>query len=341
MWQKTNNLEAQQMTLVPVYDILSCGPRRRFSANGKLVHNSDKVNAQNIPKREQVPAGAPIKFGLRDGLVAPKGKLVVAADLSNIELRLALAMCRQHDKLALIRNGADLYCDFAGKLYNQPVTKADIVPRKVGKAGVLSCQYGTGGATFQNMLFTQAGVIEDLEFCTRTVKTYRSDFDKVSGAWKELDRQIIAMAAGQLRTPEIDGPMIWKTDRVIMPSGFALKYPQIRPSSTERGYCFLRRSHKNAARGGFDTIWGGSFLENLCQSLAAQVIMYYAKVVFDLTGIRPCHQVHDELIWMIDEKDAENFRRVALHVMHQAPVWWPELDLAAEASKPAVSYGAS
>jgi hypothetical protein len=392
----------------------------------------------------------------------------VAADLSNIELRLALAMCRQHDKLALIRNGADLYCDFASKLYNQPVTKANIVPRKVGKAGVLSCiaegqfvmtdagpktiehvglkdkvwdgvefvnhggvefmgvkqvisydgltatpdhrvltggtkqewrqfgrvaksklriarghvrtdwpavwrldedltgtqgartydiincgprqrfcvnnrvvhncQYGTGGATFQNMLYAQAGVIEDLEFCTRVVKTYRSDFDKVSGAWKELDRQIIAMAAGQLRTPEIDGPMIWKTDRVIMPSGFALKYPQIRPSPTERGYCYLRRSHKNAARGGFDTIWGATLLENLAQALGAQVIMYYAKVVYDLTGIRVSHQVHDELIWMVNEKDAENFRRVVSHVMHQAPVWWDSLDLAAEANV-GISYG--
>jgi hypothetical protein len=86
---------------------------------------------------------------------------------------------------------------------------------------------------------------------------------------------------------------------------------------------------------------GEAFIVHNCQSLAAQVIMYYAKVVFDLTGIRPCHQVHDELIWMVNEKDAENFRRVALHVMHQAPIWWPELDLAAEASKPALSYGAS
>lgn len=33
---------------VPVYDIINCGPRHRFSGNGKLVHNSQKINMQNM-----------------------------------------------------------------------------------------------------------------------------------------------------------------------------------------------------------------------------------------------------------------------------------------------------
>lgn len=33
---------------VPVYDILDCGPRHRFGADGKLVHNSQKINMQNM-----------------------------------------------------------------------------------------------------------------------------------------------------------------------------------------------------------------------------------------------------------------------------------------------------
>ena len=37
---------------VPVYDIMNCGPRSRFVANGKVIHNSkgSAINMQNLKR---------------------------------------------------------------------------------------------------------------------------------------------------------------------------------------------------------------------------------------------------------------------------------------------------
>jgi hypothetical protein len=50
---------------VPVYDVLNCGPRHRFVANGKLIGNS---NWQNFPRSD--PAH-PEKGALRRAVKAP------------------------------------------------------------------------------------------------------------------------------------------------------------------------------------------------------------------------------------------------------------------------------
>lgn len=133
--------------LVPVYDIVNCGPRHRFWANGKLVHNSDGINMQNINRNTLVTndtkfgtyvfydkkadrvvnanQGGKVylakhglvdnneellhQFGLRDSFLAPKGKTLVCFDLSQVE-------CVSGDGLVLTDNGIkkmyDIsYCD--------------------------------------------------------------------------------------------------------------------------------------------------------------------------------------------------------------------------------------
>lgn len=44
---------------VPVYDIINCGPRSRFSANNKLVHNSQKINLQNLTRNKGITKKTP------------------------------------------------------------------------------------------------------------------------------------------------------------------------------------------------------------------------------------------------------------------------------------------
>jgi DNA polymerase len=81
---------------------------------------------------------------LRTSIKAPRGFKVVAADLSNIELRLGLYMAGQDDKVELIRNGLDKYLDTATSIFN--MTYDDLVAlgkksreRTTGKVVDLSC----------------------------------------------------------------------------------------------------------------------------------------------------------------------------------------------------------
>ena len=79
MMKSSTNQEARK--LVPVYDITNCGPRHRYMANGKLVHNSDKINLQNLSKRTKDPV-------LRRSMRAMDNHIVLASDSSQIEARM-------------------------------------------------------------------------------------------------------------------------------------------------------------------------------------------------------------------------------------------------------------
>ena len=127
-----------------VYDIVNCGPRHRFWANGKLVHNSDGVNLQNFNRNQLVtsdtPTGTKVFYadkadvvvgvlpdgnvhlaragvvkneeellhvmGLRDALKAPKGKKLVVFDLSQVE-------CVSGDGFVLTNNGLKKICEIS------------------------------------------------------------------------------------------------------------------------------------------------------------------------------------------------------------------------------------
>ena len=120
--------------LVPVYDIVNCGPRHRYTANGRLVHNCDGTNLQNLPRKSR----------LKKAIIPPIGYSIVGADLSNIELRVGLAFAGQMDKLKMLGDGMDLYKDFASKAFNVPYDEVDDDARFVGKTASLSLIYGTG-----------------------------------------------------------------------------------------------------------------------------------------------------------------------------------------------------
>ena len=75
------NTQAQddRAKIEPVYDILNCGPRHRFWANGKLVHNS--ANMQNLPSgRREGQSDL-----LRRSIIAQGNSVIVNYDASQIE----------------------------------------------------------------------------------------------------------------------------------------------------------------------------------------------------------------------------------------------------------------
>lgn len=117
--------------LVPVYDIKNCGPRHRFVANGKLVHNSDGINLQNLPSRGST--------NLKACIEAPPGYAIIDCDSSNIEARVLAWLAGQEDLVNDFANGVDVYCKLATKIYGKTVTKADKLERFVGKTVTLGC----------------------------------------------------------------------------------------------------------------------------------------------------------------------------------------------------------
>ena len=135
--------EKKNTATVPVYDILNCGSRNRFWANGKLVHNSDKLNFQNLPKRSG-------DTSLRRSMVAPEGYVIICTDSSQVEARALAYAANEQRMVDIFLRGDCPYSDMAASIYGLSYeqvshdakinsTKEGVTRRNVGKTTVLGC----------------------------------------------------------------------------------------------------------------------------------------------------------------------------------------------------------
>jgi len=291
----------------------------------RLSAGAGKMNQQNLGRGSR----------LREAIYAPPGHELVVADLSNIELRTNMTMCRQEDAIAALRKGEDLYCKFATMLYGKPITKSDPAERLIGKIAELSLGYGASWRAFKRMLFVMAGRNDTEEFCEWVVSTYRAAHPQVQAAWRRCGDALKDMERGLTPPPPVDGPFRFAKDGVYLPSGFKIKYPKLEtrrvtdpdamfPTETT----FIRRGKMYPS--GRDRIYGAKVIENLNQGVAQEVLSEMQMRIYHRTGYMPVMQVHDEFIFVAPVSESGILLEQALEEMHKPPVWWPELPVAAE-----------
>lgn len=87
-------LDSKQPPVARVYDILDCGPKHRFWADGCIVSN---CNFQNMPTSTK---DYPLAGELRKAICAPAGHVIIAPDSSQIEARV-VAWVSGHEPLLL------------------------------------------------------------------------------------------------------------------------------------------------------------------------------------------------------------------------------------------------
>ncbi len=92
-------------------------------------------NQQNLSR----PSRKRPRAMLRESIITPKGKSIVAGDEAQIELRVCADFCGQTDLLDELRQGGDPYSTQATKWFGYTVSKATVGERFCGKTGMLSC----------------------------------------------------------------------------------------------------------------------------------------------------------------------------------------------------------
>lgn len=315
-----------------VYDIKNCGPFNRFVANGLLVHNSggDKMNLQNLPRGGEI----------RKSLIPPPGHSLVACDSSNIEGRCNAFFSGQMDLVEQFRQGVDIYCDFASKVFGRPITKADKRERFVGKTCILGLGYSTGAEKLQATL-KQGGVDLSLDEAKRIVKTYRTTYDRILAMWRTETCVLDQMLAGVTGSFGEVITLTFTPDRIYLPSGRYLYYPELKydPETKEISY---RRTRYRAR------IYGAKIHENIVQAIARDIVMYQMctinQMLQEMGGnsngkIRQIVlSVHDETVVIVPDEEAETVKKMMEVVMSTSPKWCLGLPLACEAGV-GKSYG--
>lgn len=285
----------------------------------------DKVNLQNLPSRGEGAA-------LRKAIKPPKGALLVICDASQIEARMAAYLANFIDKLTAFRaydegTGPDIYCRAASAIFGFVVTSDDTDERFVGKVYELSGQYGVGAVRTRNT-FAQgaygAPVIMALEDVKRDLKNWRRANQPIVDLWGILER---AARRAWLEGSEVTvGPLVFERYRsdgyMHLPNGTYMKYPNVNVDESGDFYYMSRL--------GSTRLWGGILLENACQALCCVLLKKQMRTMLDddrLQYMRMANTVHDEILAVAYEDEADETLELMRWHMSQPDVWCPDIPL--------------
>lgn len=268
--------------------------------------------------------------GLRDLVHAEPGKVLVVADSANIEARVLAALAGQHDAVDRFRHKIDPYCHMAASIFGRPITKADKMERQLGKVAVLGLGYGMGAAKFQDTV-RQWG-LGDIDFvlAKTIVDTYRRTYDKVPQLWKRFESALPFIQSGTLKHPiDPGGILVTGPQSVILPSGLAVRYPELVKNADGWQFWGGMSKGKGADKTHLGTkVYGGLATENCVQALARIIVTEQMNKVSLLFNVK--WFVHDEIICHVPEEDAGEALAVITKIMQTSPDWWPEVPLDAE-----------
>jgi len=287
-------------------------PLSYYAAHTGRWGGSGGVNIQNLPSRGNNT--------LKSAILAPPGHVIIDCDSSQIEARVLAWLSGQDDLVEAFANKQDVYKIMASKIYRKPVEEISKEERFLGKTVVLGCGYGLGAAKFQSSL-KSSGVTLELEECKHIINTYRESYPAIPALWKQGQRCLEAMLAGQTAPIGVRPDALYLgADGFVLPSGYKLGYADLQKDSEGQF------SYK--ARNGRVKIYGGKVIENVVQAIARCVI---AEQMVNISyEYRPVMTVHDAVAIVAPVAEAERAQAFVEQCFRETPVWAEGLPLNCE-----------
>jgi hypothetical protein len=284
--------------------------------------SGEQYNMQNLPRID--PKKPKPSDALRMSLKAPKGHKIIVADLSGIELRVNMFLWKVPYAMELFASSpdkADLYRYFAANdLYNITEDEVTKNQRQVGKVAHLGLGFGAGGATFQKVAKLMGGIDLSLEEATDVVNKYRDAHGEIVNGWKQFQNNLTNVRQGIESAIDPWEMCQVEHEAVRLPSGRRIYYPSLNKQIDNGKHEWWYGNGRSKAR-----IYAGKGVENLVQALARDVIAEHAVRFYKDTGLRPSLAVHDELVYVVPEKESQQHLDHLQGIMRQGVSWWPEL----------------
>lgn len=237
---------------------------------------------------------------------AHPGRVLVASDYSQIELRVLLWLAEDEKNLQELRDGLDPYKTMAVSIYDTEYARVSKGERQVAKSAVLGCGYGLGAKTFTNTYAKGMGIDLTEQQGEFIVAAYRQKYNEVVQFWYALGDAV----QGAIRKPgteQVCRRIIARTVQngrwleLVLPSGRPLRYyrPHIEPQ-VEKPWGFTDETRYYSVdsytrRWGLTSTYGGKLVENVTQALARD-IMAAGLLNCAKAGLNPIMTVHDEVV---------------------------------------------
>ena len=300
---------AERNKLIPV-------PLKYYSTATGRWAGMEACNFQNITRGSE----------LRKAFRAPKGYVLVSADLSNIELRVGFWLAGDWANLKLIGDGMDLYKVFASSVFNVPYDQVTKDQRFIGKTSQLSLSFSVGAAKLQAAIRVGIGLDVGIVESKRVVDFYRSSHPCITTMWRHCDSAITCMATDRTMALGTNGLLkVEGIKGVRLPSGLYMKYPQLHASIDGDSY---KKEWKYKIRNGWDRLYAGKLWNNLVQATARCIM---AEAMPRIARRYPIVlTVHDSIYIVAPESEAQEALDFLTTEMCRPPLWMPSIPLDVE-----------
>ncbi|MGV9197056.1 DNA polymerase [Arcanobacterium canis] len=268
---------------------------------------------------------------IRTAFIPSTGHRFIVADFSAIEARVIAWLAGETTTLAAFREGKDLYCETASRMFGVPVEKHGINGelRQKGKIAVLACGYGGSVGALKAMGALTMGLAE--HELKPIVDAWRQANPHIAQLWVDVEEA--AIAAITSRQPIRLRNLLFSVESGILfielPSGRRLAYVQPCLGENRWGGTSITYTGTTTARrwGQLET-YGGKLVENIVQAIARDLLVTGMHAVAK-TGHRIVMHVHDEIV--IDEPTDSGFTVAdACQLMATLPAWADGLSLDAD-----------
>ena len=284
--------------------------------------------------------GAPldvISSCLRGAFKAPQGQRFVVCDFSGIEARVLAWLAGHVKALSVFRRNEDIYVVTAASIGSNS--------RQLGKVLVLACGYGMGPGRFMETANAPPYLLGlSAQQAERAVYAYRDANPEIVTFWRESEnafRLVLNNLGSAVSFPEgystprilyrwAKHPGLKDALLIELPSGRCLVYRGARLGQGRFGreQIIYDGNDFNHNWGPIET-YGGKIVENITQAVARDLLANALINLSDTHDDELLATVHDEIIGLTDEADAQSLYDDMRVVMQTPPPWAKGLPLSA------------
>lgn len=234
---------------------------------------------------------------IRTALV-PKApyKRFIVADFTSIEGVVLSWLAGEQWRLDVFKNGGDIYCISASKIFGVPVVKHGINGhlRQKGKIAELACGYGGSVGAMKAMGAQEMGLSDDE--IQQIVTDWRDASPNIVKLWWDVDRAV-KKCIKEKTEADVKGLHIFCESGFLfieLPSGRRLAY--VKPKIGENKFGGESVTYMGV---GEQKKWeriesyGPKFVENIIQGIARDILLH---AMMNLRDYRIVAHVHDEVI---------------------------------------------
>lgn len=264
---------------------------------------------------------------IRTSFIAAPGHTFHVCDFSAIEARVIAWLAGENWVLDVFREGGDIYCRTASKMFGVPVEKhgANAELRQKGKIAVLALGYGGGVSALEAMGGARLGLSEDEE--REIVKLWRGSNDNIVKLWDTLE----TAAVKAIRTGEdvrINRGIVvgrkWGMLTITLPSGRTLCYPRvsigIERNDGWRGdheIIEYEGTNQTTKKWGKIRTYGGKLTENVVQAIARDILGIVILRARE-AGLPVVFHIHDEIV--VEAAPGQTLEQV--EALFSKPISW-------------------